>query len=76
MKTELVINNIIIDIEYDYTAEEAMVYNYGDGSGYPGYPASVDIYNVYVNGVDITDLVSDSVLEEIEEQLLNYHSDE
>ena len=53
MKTELVINNIVLDIEYDYTAEEAMVYNYGDGSGYPGYPDDLfdGLYLEYVKSL-------------------------
>jgi len=76
MKTEVIVENVVLDVEYDYTPEEAMVYNYGDGSGYPGYPASVDIYNVCIDEADITNILSESALEEIEEQLLNYHSDE
>lgn len=76
MKTELIISNIVLDIEYDYSPEEAMVMYYSDGSGYPGCPASVDVYNVYVNGADITELLSQSTLEEIEEKLLDYHDEQ
>lgn len=71
----LVMYNVLLEIEYDYTKGEPEVYNYGDGSGYPGSPAKVDIYTVSVNGADITDIISDSVLEEVREKLLDYHED-
>ena len=73
---ELETNDVFVDVHYDYQEAEAMVYNYGDGSGYPGSPASIDIYKVTVEDVDITDILADYVLEDLEQQLLKWHTDE
>ena len=70
---ELETNGVIVDVIYDYTEAEPMVLNYGDGSGYPGSPASVDIYRVEVDYIDITDLLADYVLEDLEQQILEYY---
>ena len=45
-KTDIEIDGVYLDVEYDYTEAEPMVYNYGDGSGYPGCAAEVHIYKV------------------------------
>jgi len=71
----LVMYDVLLNIEYEYTEGEPMVYNYGDGSGYPGSPASIELYTVSVNGADITDIISVSILDEIREKLLDYHED-
>tara|TARA_R100000995_G_scaffold84644_1_gene64060 strand:+ start:1268 stop:1540 length:273 start_codon:yes stop_codon:yes gene_type:complete len=76
MNIELVINNVVIDIEYDYTMAEAPVYYDNNLEGNPGSPASVDIYNIYAEETDITDIIAEDVFDQIEEQILNYHSDE
>ena len=71
----LVMYDVLLNIEYEYTEGEPMVDNYGDGSGYPGSPASIELYTVSVNGADITDIISVSILDEIREKLLDYHED-
>ena len=73
---ELETQGVFVDVHYDYQEAEDMVYNYGDGSGYPGSPASIDIYKVTVEDVDITDIIADCYLEDLEEQLLKWHTDE
>lgn len=70
---ELETNGVFVDVHYDYQEAEPMVYNYGDGSGYPGSPASVDIYKITVESVDITDLLADYVLEDLEQQIIEYY---
>lgn len=70
---ELESNGVLVDVHYDYQEAEAMVMYYGDGSGYPGSPASVDIYKITVEDVDITDILADYVLEDLEQQILEYY---
>jgi len=66
-KTDIEIDGILLEVEYDYTEAEPMVYNYGDGSGYPGFSAEVHIYKVTADGKeDISPLLADNVLEHIE----------
>lgn len=76
MNIELVINNVVLDIEYDYNYAEEPVYYDNNLEGNPGSPASVDIYNVYAEETDITDIISDRVFDQIEEEILNYHGNE
>jgi|TARA_R100000479_G_scaffold121033_1_gene62227 hypothetical protein len=64
---DIEIDGVYLDVEYDYKSAEPMVYNYGDGSGYPGCAAEVHIYKVTAGGKeDIMPLLADYVLEEIE----------
>jgi hypothetical protein len=37
-------------VEYEYEAEEPMVWRYADGSGHPGCPASAMVISVLING--------------------------
>jgi hypothetical protein len=37
-------------VEYEYEAEEPMVWRYADGSGHPGCPASAQVISVLING--------------------------
>jgi hypothetical protein len=54
-----------IDVEYEHLFERS-VYNYGDGSGYPGYD-SIEIKTIFFNGKDVTNLNWD--FEKIEERI-------
>ena len=66
-KTDIEIDGVYLDVEYDYTEAEPMVYNHGDGSGYPGCAAEVHIYKVTAGGdVCIMDILADYVYDEIE----------
>tara|TARA_R100001086_G_scaffold194204_1_gene111157 strand:+ start:74 stop:337 length:264 start_codon:yes stop_codon:yes gene_type:complete len=68
--TDIEVEGILLEVEYDYTAGEDAVPYYPDGSGYPGSPARVDIYKVTAGGDDdIIPLLSDYVLEDIENQI-------
>lgn len=49
MKTLLTFKTLPLEVEFDYIPGEERVNNYGDGSGYPGSPASVEISNIYTN---------------------------
>tara|TARA_R110000796_G_scaffold57012_1_gene131835 strand:+ start:193 stop:417 length:225 start_codon:yes stop_codon:yes gene_type:complete len=46
-----------VTISFDYQPEEPVVMYYPDGSGNPGYPASVDNISVYWKELDITELL-------------------
>ena len=47
-----------------------MVMYYSDGTGHPGEPPSVEIQAVYAGEVDIYELLTEDLLEYIEEQLI------
>ena len=72
---ELQVDDVWLDIEYDYTEEEPEITYYSDGSGHPGSPAKVDIYKVKAGGVDITEIISDYVYEEIETMIYKFYED-
>ena len=44
---ETTIEKAEVIISFDFQPEEAMVRYYSDGSGYPGFPASIDNVGVY-----------------------------
>ena len=67
--TDLEIDGVYLEIEYDYTRGEDAVPYYPDGSGYPGSPARVDIFRVLAGGVEITPIISDYVYDDIENQI-------
>ena len=69
--TEVKIDDIILTVDYYYDKGEATVWYYPDGSGHPGSPPSVEIQGVYVDSeVDIYELLSQSIIEHIEETIL------
>jgi len=51
-----------------------MVLNYGDGTGYDGSPASVEINAIYYDGNDITEVINlyDDFYNEFITEILNY----
>jgi len=74
-KIELQVDDVWLEVEYDYTKEEPEVTYYSDGSGHPGSPAGVDVYKVKAGGVDISDIISDYVFEEIETMIHKIYED-
>jgi hypothetical protein len=77
MKTiQLEIDGVWVDAHYDYSEGEAEVTYYPDGSGSPGSPARVDLYKVTAGGKeDIMPVLSDYVIEDIEEQIHKVYED-
>jgi hypothetical protein len=59
-----------VEVEFEYDPGEAMVAYYADGSGHPGSPPSVEIGRVMCGGVDITEVLSDKELRDLEELIL------
>ena len=65
--------NIDFDIDYNFYPEEKQVYNYGDGSGYSGSPAEVEILRIEIGGYDMGELLKDYVIEALENLILENH---
>ena len=60
-----------VEVEYDYQPEEKEVRYYSDGSGYPGCAASLEICNVWHEGVDITAFFEEAgLIYQLEEQVM------
>jgi len=72
---ELEVENVWLDIEYSYTEGEKEVTYYPDGSGSPASAPRVDVYSVEAGGVDITEIISDYVFNDIEEQIYKTYED-
>tara|TARA_R110000772_G_scaffold181295_1_gene292608 strand:+ start:499 stop:741 length:243 start_codon:yes stop_codon:yes gene_type:complete len=72
LKIDLEAEGVPLTVEGYYSPEEPMVMYYTDGSGYPGCAAEFDISAVKLQGtdVDIFDLLSENVIEEIEEKAI------
>ena len=68
-KVELQIEDVWLEVDYDYTEGEPEVTYYADGSGSPASPDRVDVNEVRVNGVDVIPIISDSIYDEIENQI-------
>lgn len=67
---EITYNDVPLYIEYDYHPEEPMVMYYADMSGHPGSAASVEILDIFANGVGIFTIVCDRIIERLEEKIL------
>ena len=64
MKTEIEYKGILLEVEGDYTEAEEQTYDI------PGSPASFQTYNVFVEGVNIVDLLREDDLMEIDNLVL------
>lgn len=59
--------DILLDLEGYYSKGDDRVDYYPDGSGYDGSPSEFDTHGVFVNGINIINILSDDVLEELDE---------
>ena len=64
MITEITFKGILLEVEGTYTKAEEQTYDM------PGSPASFQTYNVFVEGVNIVDLLREDDLREIETLVL------
>ena len=64
MKTEITYKGILLEISGEYTKAEEQTYDM------PGSPASFQTYDVFVEGVNIVDLLREDDLIEIEKLVL------
>jgi hypothetical protein len=64
-----------LEVEYDYSPREpAVMYLKNGDPGYPEEPAEAIIYEAILNGVDILDDLSDTDIEDLEEQIFDIES--
>ena len=72
---ELVYNDIPLTVEGYYIKGEEPVWRYPDGSGYPGSSPEFDIEGIYINGIEICQLLSNRVIEDISDMCLDAMED-
>lgn len=65
--------DIILEVEYKYEEGEKEIRNYGDGSGYPGSPSTVEIFSVKHCGESLMTLMTEETIEELESEILKQH---
>ena len=70
MKREITYKGILLEVMGTYEEAEDRVMYYGDLDGHPGYPASFDVNAIFVQDVDIFELLSEDNLREIETLIL------
>lgn len=70
MKTEIIYKGILLEVEGTYTEAEDRVIYYRDLDGHPGYLASFDVNAIFIQDVDIYELLSEDDLVEIETLVL------
>ena len=68
IETEVNVYDVRLDVHGYYSPAEPMVMYYPDGSGHPGCSAEFEITSVKLEGIVITDLLSDEVYELIIEK--------
>ncbi len=57
-----------VELEVEYYAEEGEPQTYD----YPGSPNTIDIYQVKHFDVDVTDILGEHILADLEQQILEY----
>lgn len=71
----ITVKGIELEVDYDYTAGEAPIYNYGDGSGYPGSDPVVEIKTIEYKEVDIYEILDTfGGLDEVIEKIIEINS--
>lgn len=70
IETEIEIDDVKLEVTGTYYPEEPMVRYDDNMEGYPGAPAEFEIESIKVEGIVITELVSDEVYEKIIELVI------
>lgn len=65
--------DVVLFVTGYYEPEEKQVLYYSDGSGYPGAPAEFNIETIECCNQEISELLSDDQIREIEILILNKH---
>lgn len=65
-RASITVMGVPMDVQFEFDAAEAA------SRDYPGYPASVEVICAKVGDHDLTDMLSASAVDAIEEQLLTY----
>lgn len=61
-------------VEYKVIKGDEMVMYYPDGSGYPGSPDEIHVMSIFIEGVDVYDILDSKSIETLEEELYEYES--
>ncbi len=70
IETQVNIYDVTMDVSGYYTPEEPRVWYDGNMEGYPGAPAEFEIDSIKLEGIVITELISDDVYEKIIEKVI------
>jgi hypothetical protein len=65
-----------VEIEYEYEPGEPMQRYDKNGTGYPGLPAGVAIEKVLLGNVDILNALDSKLIDSLEDECLEEHSEE
>jgi len=74
IETEVNVYDVRLEVSGYYSPAEPMVMYYSDMSGHPGCSAEFEISSVKLEGIVITDLLSDEVYEEIITKVIEQQS--
>jgi hypothetical protein len=64
------IQNIYLEVSGTYHPEEPAEMYDSNMEGYPGYPAEFELQSVKVEGIEIIDLISDAIYDEIIDKVI------
>lgn len=63
------IDNVVMDIDYDYQPEESQIMYDSNNEGYTGANETIEINQVYIGGQDVTELL-EPLMARLEELVL------
>jgi hypothetical protein len=70
IETQVNIYDVTMDVSGYYTPEEPRVWYDGNMEGYPGAAAEFELASVKVEDVEIIDLISDQIYDEIIDKVI------
>lgn len=73
LETSIDYDNVTFDVEYDFYPSEPMVMHYGDGSGYPGSGAEVEIHSLKIGDFEVYDVIYEWVIDKIIDLIIEKH---
>ena len=73
MESTIIFENIEFNIEYDFYPSEPMVLNYGDGNGYPGSSAEVDLHSIKISEFEVYDVLDFKVVDKLYDLIIDLH---
>jgi hypothetical protein len=74
IETQVNIYDVTMDVSGYYTPEEPRVWYDGNMEGYPGAAAEFEIETVELEGIEISQIISDEVYNKIIEQVIEKQS--
>jgi hypothetical protein len=70
IKVEVTICDLKLTVSGNYYPAEPMVLYDDNMEGYPGSPAEFELHSVELAGIDITEIISGDILDEIIEKVI------